>query len=119
MGGAFVRWLAPTTDGERTDGERDGTPHTRNSDRWLKVQDLHDGWQRGSAVPRYFFHVFDDSQYIEDPKGVELIDLAEAKRELGRLVRLVPDRLMRPGVRVALHDDAGTMLAEQWIVRPS
>jgi len=70
-------------------------------------------------VPRYFFHVFDDSNCIEDRKGVDLIDLAEAKQELVRQIRLVPKKLMRPGMRIALHDDAGNMLDEQWNVRPS
>jgi hypothetical protein len=70
-------------------------------------------------MPRYFFHVFDDTEYIHDYKGVELIDVVEAKRELLRLARLVPERLMRPGARVALHDEAGHMLDEQWIIKPN
>ena len=70
-------------------------------------------------MPRYFFHVFDDKEYIEDHHGVELIDTAEAKQELLRLSRLLPERLMRPGARVALHDEAGNMLDEQWVIKPS
>lgn len=69
-------------------------------------------------MPRYFFHVFDDREYIQDHKGVELIDVIEAKRELQRLARLLPERLMRPGARVALHDETGNMLDEQWVIKP-
>jgi hypothetical protein len=58
-------------------------------------------------MPRYFFHVFDDTEFVEDHHGVELSDAAEAKREL-----------LRPGARIALHDAAGNMLDEQWVVRP-
>jgi len=40
-------------------------------------------------MPRYFFHVFDDTEFVEDHHGVELSDAAEAKRELLRLIHLV------------------------------
>ena len=70
-------------------------------------------------MPRYFFHVFDDKEYIKDHHGVELTDAAEAKQELLRLIRLLPETLIRPGARVALHDEAGNMLDEQWVIRPS
>lgn len=66
----------------------------------------------------YYFHVFDDKEYIEDHNGVELMDAAEAKKELLRLIRLLPERLIRPGARVALHDEAGNMLDEQWVIKP-
>jgi hypothetical protein len=51
-------------------------------------------------VPRYFFRVFDDSQHIEDRRCVELIDLAEARRELGRLVRLCEAATAEPSDQV-------------------
>jgi hypothetical protein len=70
-------------------------------------------------MPRYFFHVFDDREYLQDHNGVEMIDTSEAKRELLRLVQLLPERLMRPGARIALHDEAGNMLDEQWVIKPS
>jgi hypothetical protein len=69
-------------------------------------------------MPGYFFHVFDDREYIQDGNGVELIDAAEAKFQLLRLVRLLPEELKRPGARVALHDEAGNMLDEQWVIKP-
>jgi hypothetical protein len=49
-------------------------------------------------------------EYIQDRNGVELTDAAEAKQELQRLVGLLPEKLIRPGARVALHDEAGNML---------
>mgnify|MGYP001071240193 CR=1 FL=1 len=51
-------------------------------------------------MPRYFFRVFDDSQHIEDRNCVELIDLAEARRELGRLVRLCEAATAEPSDQV-------------------
>ena len=69
-------------------------------------------------MPLYFFNVFDDREYIKDNHGVELADVEQAKAELSRLVKLLPDFLQRPGVRVAVHDEGGAMLDERWIAQP-
>jgi hypothetical protein len=69
-------------------------------------------------MPRYFFNVFDDAKYIADRKGVELADVKEVRSELRRFITLLPERLRRPGVRVAVRDAGGAMVAEEWVMTP-
>jgi hypothetical protein len=69
-------------------------------------------------MPRNFFHVFDDSDFIKDVSGTELSGIAEARSQLTRAVAQVPEKLRRPGTRVAVHDDAGNMLDEAWVLPP-
>jgi hypothetical protein len=66
-------------------------------------------------VPRYFFHVFDDCEFIKDEVGVDVTGPDEAKAELERVASVIPQRLRRPGTRATLYDESGAMLAEVWV----
>jgi hypothetical protein len=66
-------------------------------------------------MPRYYFNVLDDMKYVQDKSGCELSGIGEAKRELLRLLHMLPDSLQHPGVCVSVVDEHGTLIAEEWI----
>jgi hypothetical protein len=66
-------------------------------------------------MPRYFFHVFDDRDFLKDEVGMELSGLVEARQELQRVTRIMPESLRRPGTRAAVHNETGEMLDEMWV----
>ena len=65
---------------------------------------------------RFFFHLRDDDQWIEDPDGTELSDLDAALREARVSARhLLADKLragaVLNGQRFEIADEAGRILA--------
>lgn len=64
-------------------------------------------------MPRYYFHIKSDVDFVEDPEGIELAGDAEAREEAIDAAReMLAERVRRgevvDGYVIDVHDAAGT-----------